>query len=61
MSTAHLDLNRTMFWKYAHLQSKLLWRKKTHYWSLQAGSRLCKIDRDGIVDIQMVKHIYRNT
>lgn len=65
MCTNHIVFNknqRYMFWKYNGFICKLYRRRKTHYWSLQAGNRLAKKEKniDDIRTFEMVRHIFRN-
>lgn len=58
---------RYYFWKYNGLICKLIYRKKTHYWSLQSGNRHLKTKEtgnsleDNIKQTEELLFIYRNT
>lgn len=69
MCTAHIHFKKNQnyqFWKYNGLCCKLIRRRKTHYWSLQAGNRHVKIKdigndiEENLKQGRELSFIYRN-
>ena len=66
MCTAHINFTKHQnyyYRKYNGLCCKLIRRRETHYWSLQASNRMLKIsylDNDPIAAFKMLNFIYRN-